>query len=300
MNLPTSFTTTIRNTFGEDGKRWLAELPDLLAEVSRRWELTLGEPFLLSYNYVCAATRADGTPAVLKIGVPNRELSSEIAALRLYTGEGACRLYESDPEAGMLLLERLLPGTMLCDYADDETQTAIAAEVMKRIWRPAPEGEPLIILKSWFDELAGLRPRFGGGTGPFPKGIVEQVERIIPELFAASSPPMLIHGDLHHFNILSSARGWLAIDPKGVIGPPEYEVGPLLINPWDELKGADAVRISERRIAILAECLDFDRQRIRAWAIAHSVLSAWWDLEENGAGVEYSIACAEIFNQVKV
>lgn len=300
MNLPTSFTTTIRNTFGEDGKRWLAELPDLLAEVSRRWELTLGEPFLLSYNYVCAATRADGTPAVLKIGVPNRELSSEIAALRLYDGEGACRLYESDPEAGILLLECLLPGTMLCDYADDETETAIAAEVMKRIWRPAPEGEPLITLKSWFDELAGLRPRFGGGTGPFPKGIVEQVERLIPELFAASSPPLLIHGDLHHFNILSSARGWLAIDPKGVIGPPEYEVGPLLINPWDELKGADAVRISERRIAILAECLDFDRQRIRAWAIAHSVLSAWWDLEENGAGGEYSIACAEIFNQVKV
>ncbi|MBU2609545.1 MAG: aminoglycoside phosphotransferase family protein [Chloroflexi bacterium] len=296
MNLPTSFTTTIRNTFGEDGKRWLAELPDLLAEASRRWELTLGEPFLLSYNYVCAATTADGTPAVLKIGVPNRELSSEIAALHLYDGEGACRLYESDPEAGMLLLERLLPGTMLCDYADDETQTAIAAEVMKRIWRPAPEGEPLITLKSWFDELAGLRPRFGGGTGPFPKGIVEQVERLIPELFAASSPPLLIHGDLHHFNILSSARGWLAIDPKGVIGPPEYEVGPLLINPWDELKGADAVRISERRIAILAECLDFDRQRIRAWAIAHSVLSAWWDLEENGAGGEY----AGIFNQVKV
>ncbi|MDI6769490.1 MAG: aminoglycoside phosphotransferase family protein [Anaerolineales bacterium] len=121
MNLPTSFTTTIRNTFGENGKRWLAELPDLLAEASHRWELTLGEPFLLSYNYVCAVTRADGTPAVLKLGVPNRELSSETAALRLYDGEGACRLYESDPEAGMLLFERLFPGTMLCDYADDET-----------------------------------------------------------------------------------------------------------------------------------------------------------------------------------
>ncbi|MFH1907202.1 MAG: aminoglycoside phosphotransferase family protein [Chloroflexota bacterium] len=274
MNLPTSFTTTIRNTFGEDGKRWLAELPDLLAEASRRWDLTLGEPFLLSYNYVCAVTRADGTPAVLKLGVPNRELSSEIAALRLYDGEGACRLYESDPEAGMLLLERLLPGTMLCDYADDETQTAIAAEVMKRIWRPAPEGEPLITLKSWFDELAGLRPRFGGGTGPFPRQLVETAEGLIHELFAEPFTPVVLHGDCHHFNILNSERGWLAIDPKGVIGPPEYEVGPLLINPWDELKSADAVRISERRIAVLAERLDFDRQRIRAWAITHSVLSA--------------------------
>ena len=74
-----------------------------------------------------------------------------------------------------------------------------------------------------------------------------------------------------------------------------------MLNPWDKFtQFPDTVRISERRIAILAECLDFDRQRIRAWAIAHSVLSAWWDLEENGAGGEYSIACAGIFDQVKV
>lgn len=307
MKLPPSFTTTIRNTFGEDGKRWLADLPALIDEAAQRWGLTDITPVgNLSYNFVAYAKRPVSPlrfaqDVVLKIGVPNRELSSEIAALRLYNGEGACRLYKSDPEAGMLLLERLLPGAMLCDYADDETQTAIAAEVMKRIWRPAPGGEPLITLKGWFDELASLRPRFGGGTGPFPRQLVETAEGLIHELFAEPFTPVVLHGDCHHFNILNSERGWLAIDPKGVVGAAEYDPAPLLLNPWDKFtQFPDAVRISERRIANLAERLDFDRQRIRAWAIAHSVLSAWWDLEENGAGGEYSIACAEIFNQVKV
>jgi len=126
-------------------------------------------------------------------------------------------------------------------------------------------------------------------------------EALIPELFAMSSAPMLIHGDLHHFNILSSERGWLAIDPKGVVGPPEYETGPLLINPIPEfLRGPDAVRRTERRIAILSEQLGFERERIRAWGICHAVLSAWWDLSNNNAGWEYAIRCAEIFLETRV
>ena len=122
LNLPPVFVKNVTQAF-PNGENWLADLPNLLAKASSRWELTLGEPFLLSYNYVCAARRADGTPAVLKIGVPNRELTSEINTLRVYDGQGACRLLEADAEAGMLLLERLQPGTMLLTLEDDDTAT---------------------------------------------------------------------------------------------------------------------------------------------------------------------------------
>jgi streptomycin 6-kinase len=244
---------------------------------------------------------------VLKIGVPNPELTSEMAALRLFNGDGAARLLEADPERGMCLLEQLLPGEMLAALADDDQRTHIAADVMLRLWKPVPVGEPaprdlpFIKLSDWFAGLDGVRPHFGGGTGPFPQRILEMAEALIPELFAASSPPLLIHGDLHHFNILSSGRGWLAIDPKGVVGPPEYEVGPLLINPIpDFLRGEAAVRQAERRIAILSERLGFAPQRIRDWAICHAILSAWWDIEDSGEGSEYAIACAEVYGQVKV
>ena len=75
---------------------------------------------------------------MLKMGVPNRETISEMAALRLFNGEGACRLLECDEERYWMLLERLNPGVMLPRWRDDEEATHIAAEVMKKIWRPIP------------------------------------------------------------------------------------------------------------------------------------------------------------------
>jgi streptomycin 6-kinase len=122
------------------------------------------------------------------------------------------------------------------------------------------------------------------------------VEETLPRLYTESSPPCLIHGDFHQFNILSSEHGWLAIDPKGVIGHPEYEVGPLMINPWDSFLNGTNPRVqTERRLSILSERLGFPRQRLLDWALCHAVLSAWWDTQPDGTGGEYSLRCAELF-----
>jgi len=299
LDLPSVFVRNIRSAFPADGERWLRELPSLLERAAGRWDLSLGEPFLLSYNYVCAARRRDGPQAVLKIGVPNRELAGEINALRLYAGRGACRLLEADADEGMLLLERLQPGTMLATLTDDDRATGIAADVLRTIRRPAPPPDGFITLRSWFDALQKLRPRFDGGTGPFPEHAVSAVEDLLPGLFAASTGDVLLHGDFHQFNILLSERGWLAIDPKGVIGPAGYEVGPLLMNPWGKIPPeAAAVRRTRRRLDILSGRLDLDRRQLRDWALCHSLLSAWWDLAEDGSGGEYSRAWIEIFLKV--
>jgi streptomycin 6-kinase len=296
MNLPSSFVNNITSAFGDVGRQYLEDLPDLLAGAARRWDLTLHEPFLLSYNYVCAATRTDGSPVVLKIGVPNPELTSEIQALRLYAGKGACSMLESDAKAGMLLLERLHPGTMLATLDDDDKATEIAAEVMKAIQHPVPVGNGFLSLHGWFDELKNLRPRFGGSTGPFPERTVSIVEQMIGSLFAENRPQVLLHGDFHHFNILLSERGWLVIDPKGVCGPAEYEIGPFLLNPWGKIPdGSEAIKRTQRRISILADRLGFDRKKLLAWATCFSLLSSWWDTAEDGSGGEYSLAWTEIF-----
>jgi streptomycin 6-kinase len=295
LNLPSEFIKNITTCFPE-GADWLDRLPGLLEEAARRWDLALGAPFLLSYNYVCAAIQRDDSQAVLKIGVPNRELTSEIHTLRLYNGQGACRLLKADAAKGMLLLERLRPGTMLATLKDDDRATEIASDVMKMIHRPAPEQEGFISLQGWFDELRGVRTLFGGKTGPFPERSFQIAEDLIGGLFAGDPPQVLLHGDFHHFNILSSERGWLVIDPKGVTGPAEYEVGPLLINPFNiTLEENEAILRTQRRIAILSERLGFDRKRLRAWAICHSVLSSFWDMAEDGSGGESARAWTEIF-----
>ena len=318
------FIRTIENGYGEDGKQFVTNLPVLVEECSQRWSLTDVRPVPnLSYNFVAFAKRRSpalplGRSAqdevVLKIGVPNRELTSEMAALRLFNGEGACRLIDSDEEKGVLLLERLKPGVMLSTMEDDEEATRIAAQVMLNIWKPleslesvstlaqeqAPVLQKFIRLSDWFNGLRRLRAMFNGGTGPLDEKLVDRVDASVKDFFAENHKPVLMHGDFHHFNILSSERGWLVIDPKGVIGPAGYEVGPFLMNPWgDLLNGSNYRLMMKRRIDILHEELGFERERLREWGLAHAVLSAWWSIEENGDW-RYAASFAEMIAELRL
>ena len=294
MNLPPEFISNIQNTFQEDGHTFLKSLPDLINEASARWGLTDVQPSSnLSYNFVAFAKRGD-EQVVLKMGVPSSDMESEIATLRLFNGEGACRLIDYDEEKYWMLLERLRPGVMLSTLKDDEEATHIAADVMQKIWRPAPKDDVFIRLSDWFDGLKSLRSMFNGGTGPLSEKLVERVEHSVKNFLTENHKPVLMHGDFHHFNILSSERGWLVIDPKGVIGPAGYEVGPLLINPWgDLLSGNNYRQMTKRRIDILHERLGFEHERIREWGLAHAVLSAWWSIEDHGDW-HYALAFAEM------
>ncbi len=107
-----------------------------------------------------------------------------------------------------------------------------------------------------------------------------------------------MHGDFHHFNILKSERGWLAIDPKGVIGPAGYEIGPLMINPWNSLSDGISLKVqTKRRIDIFRERLGWEREKIIQWSVAHAVLSAWWDFQDD-MDWEYSLNCAKVFSEI--
>lgn len=296
MQFPEPFASNIKHSFGEAGETFLASLPRLIEEASQRWQLTDVQPVSnLSYNFVAFAMRGRDK-VILKMGVSNRELVSEIEALKLFNGDGACQIMDCDEAKGFLLIEQLQPGTMLADLEDDDERTQIAIQVMQKIWRPAPETGKFIRLEDWFGELRNIRPSFNGMTGPYPKELLERVEAFLPELFAEEHH--LIHGDFHHFNILSSERGWLAIDPKGVIGPCGYEVGPLMRNMWESSMNSAQFEVrSKRRVDLLHNELGWEREKILQWSTAHAVLSSWWDYP-NGDW-EYSLRCAKIFSGLK-
>src|SRR5207244_12927321 len=113
------------------------------------------------------------------------------------------------------------------------------------------------------------------------------------DLLASMSEPALLHGDLHYGNILADGpHSWRAIDPKGLVGEPAYEVGAVLLN--EIPAGAAAAPILARRVDQLAEALGFDRARPRGWGLAQAVLSAWWSFEDHGHGWEPAITCAEL------
>lgn len=101
----------VLGAWGKDGVRWLADLPRIMHELACDWQLTIGEPYELSYHYITAVTCADGTRAVLKLGVPGGgSLAEDAPALKAFAGRGAVRLLRSDLGRGALLLERITPG----------------------------------------------------------------------------------------------------------------------------------------------------------------------------------------------
>jgi streptomycin 6-kinase len=301
--IPDEFAARMIALYAAAGSAWLKRLPALIADCERRWSLTIQPPFdNLSYNYVAPAIRDDGTAVVVKLGVPNPEQLTEIAALRLYAGRGIVRLLDADSALGIMLLERLAPGTPLSRMADDEQATAIAAQVMRELWRPVPPEHSFPSVARWAAGLSRLRTHFDGGSGPIPAALVAQAEALFAELLGSAAAPVLLHGDLHHDNILAATRQpWLALDPKGVVGEPAYEVGALLRNPMPHLLTMpQPSRILARRIDQLAEALGFDRARIHGWALAQAVLSVWWSYEDGDTDLAAGIACAEYLAAINV
>lgn len=273
----TGMDTLARNVsraFGADGRRWLATLPALRAEVARDWGLTLGPPFPLSFHWVAPA----GPDAVLKLGPPGAEhLLREAAALDAYRGDGAVPLLAHDPARGALLLGRASPGTMLRDLVpdrDDEATAAIAA-VARRLHRvEAPAGLPDV--RTLGDDLAAHRTRYGDAD-PLPRGYVDAAAELLTDLCDSATRRVLLHGDLHHDNVLRAADGWAAIDPHGWVGDPGFDAGPALYNPdpWrTDSPPAPA------RVEVLADGLGEPVERISAWGFVAAVVSEVWNADE--------------------
>ena len=301
-----TFQRRMINVFGDNGRRWLEALPSIIDDYADRWWLRIGPPLALSYNYVAPATRADGTQAIFKCGVVanNSTIRTEIAALQHWNGDGAVRVLEADADAGVCLLERLSPGKEIVEL-DDVESTQIAAGLMRRLWKPLPAEHAFPTLQDWGEAFAQLRERHSGTTGPLPTFLIERGEALYWNLVGSQAEPIVLHGDLHHFNILSAQREpWLIIDPHGVVGEPAFEVGPWLRNTVGSPNGPhahlyllnqpNARAVLKRRLEDFSGLLGIERQRLRDWGIAFCALSACWSNESNHQdGWEQALAVAE-------
>lgn len=300
LSIPANFSRAIADHHDQAGREWLARLPALVATLANRWKFEFGQPFEdLAHSYVMPVTLTDGTAAVLKAAFPGRALDLEVAALRAFAGRGVVRLFDADTSGGAILIERLDPGTPLTKLGD-EAAINNAISVMREIRATPPAPGVFPTTAEWAAGLAHLRVRFGGGTGPFPAALVDAAERVFEELHSSATRSVLLHGDLHHGNILAATRrSWLAIDPKGVIGEPAYEVGALLRNPMpDLLRMPHVIRVQARRLDQLSDELDLDRRHAAAYAFAQAVLASWWQFEDHGGGWEPWIRCAELLQEL--
>jgi len=191
---------------------------------------------------------------VLKVGVPHRERVHEAEALRFWDGRGAVRLLAAAGH-NVLLLERCVPGTPL-----DPDDLGTAAAVLRALHRPAPAG------------FRGLAAEAGRWRHTIPvkdyePALVDRALGLIDELAPTQGEPVVLHQDLHAGNILRSARGWLAIDPKPLAGEREFDVVALARNARDPA----------RCVRELAARLELDAERAHGWAFVQALA---WDNAE--------------------
>jgi streptomycin 6-kinase len=264
----------LREVVGEGhpaGPAWLEQLPELIEECLGKWDLTLGETFPSTFSYVARVTRGDGTPAVLKLTLPEHEGAGEAEALQRWRGDGAVLALESRSDPAALLLELVEPGEPLSDRPVDEA-LPIALAIAERLWQPLEDGHGFRRLGDHFAEMLPL-------SEEDYSLVPDACDRdLFDEALAVYRSPRdeswLIHGDLHTANIRSSLRQpWLALDPAAPAGEREYELGWLLIDP--PRAGREPVpdrRELERRVELLVPGSGFERARILRWGFARGVI----------------------------
>ena len=282
MDIPNKLALKIRRVFGATGDDWLMIASGIVKRAIALWSLSdVSLSPVLSHNLVCFARSTEYGNVVLKVGVPHPELFREMAALRAYAGRHACKIYDCRDDLGALLLERIEPGQDLWQVTEHEERVSIAAELAFRLPIPAHLSSE-IPCHATVLQRAFTRTRAGGHSGHGIMNLVAAAEELMGVVYTASRSPMLLHGDLNHWNILrSSTEDWKAIDPQGFIGPRFLECGRFILNEIIDLDRRQIKNLLPPMIATFAQVMREDQLNIWRAAFLDAVLSTCWHYEDN-------------------
>ena len=256
------------------GKQWFFNLPNLTSEIAKKYKLTHLKPVNnLTYNYVLSGFQGS-QPVILKLSLDIDGLKREACALKAFAGFRVVTVCAEDD--GMLLLERAVPGGSLKTYFPEQDHAAmlITCDCVKRLHQaPIPNDHSFPSIEDWL--LALDKDIY------MPSQYLQKARKLRDELMATSATSVLLHGDLHHDNIIKNGNDWVVIDPKGVIGEPAFEVAAFIRNPIPQLFSHDDVKsIIERRIAQFSERLKLPAHRIRDWCYVQAVLAWVWAIDD--------------------
>lgn len=255
----------------DGNESWLDALPGVVDSLAQEWSLTIGSSFAGGHAALAVeATLADGTPAVLKIGVPGRNLGHEATALRLANGVGCAKLLGEDLARQALLLERL--GTPMYDIvADPASRHSLLCDVAVCLWRPIGPDIDLPTGADLAQQYADRLPQLWEQTGrPCSPATVADALNCMDSRRAAHDDrtAVLVHGDIHELNALQASDGtYKLIDPAGLRAEPACDLGTIVrCNPdlGDDLR---------TRTEQLASRTGVDATAIWEWGTIHRVVS---------------------------
>lgn len=259
-----------------------------------RWNLEpAGVPIRTHASQLLPVLHA-GQPAMLKLPEVEDERLGYLP-LDYWNGDGAARLLARSEHGEAMLIERATGSRSLAAMArsgaeDDDEATVVLCDAIAALQKPrgpAPSG--LIPLETWFKDLFPMAQERGG--------ILARSAAAANELLPAQREIVPLHADLHHDNVLDfEAKGWLAIDPKPVIGDRAFEYIILFCDPDlsdPEPSVATAPGRFERRLEIVLAKSGLERERLLKWILAWCGLSAAWFLGDEDPLSEINLAVAQ-------
>lgn len=255
---------------------WLRDLPATVASLADEWGFTLDRRFDDSTEaFVAAVTLHDAGPAVLKLLVPRSTdaAQEEITVLRLAGGNGCVQLLRDDAARGALLLERL--GPSLHDLGlPIATRHEILCATAAALWRPAPDcGLPTGAEKGrWLIEH--IERLWEELDRPCSERAVQHAVECAEHRIAAHDDEraMLVHGDVHQWNVLRAGDGYKLVDPDGLLAEPEYDLGIVMREDPSDLLASSSVReeVALRAHRLAARC-GLDPMAIHEWGVVERV-----------------------------
>jgi streptomycin 6-kinase len=275
--IPPAFAALTAAREGAAGRRWLEQLPTLVAGLLTDWRLEpAGDPRHGQVALVLPVRRHTGEDCILKISWSDEETRHEPTALHAWAGRGAVLLLAVNYQRGAMLLERL-DASITLQHQPIAHALDVAASVLRQLHIPAPAGllTTTATAERWHHTLAHEWRRLGE---PGPARLIDTATVTCGHLAHDTAHPVLLHGDFHFANVLAGSRQpWNAIDPKPLTGAPEYDLLPLLRNRWDDIAASGhPTHAVHRRIDTLVEATGLDRTKAHAWAFVRSVDDALW------------------------
>lgn len=298
MHLNPTFIANIQDLYGETGEAWLKDLPSLLTQLGSKWNFRFIDVMPnLTYNFVGLVEMiSTGENAILKMGPTAKNIETEVRWLGCFDA-GVPQIYWHDENHDAFLMERLEPGQSLkalVKTGDDDTATRIICHTIRDLQSHQQKQAEFAHLSELAGSLSVLKNHLDEMT-------LSKAESLFHDLTTDRTQDVILHGDLHHDNILSCGSTWKVIDPHGYVGDPVFEVGAMIYNFWDYFPHDRSIaQVVERRLHILTEELVFDPQRIKAWAFCKAALSIAWTVEDHGTLPELEVEVLSAIDQAKI
>lgn len=282
LQLSAGFTAKINSVF-PNGQAWLEQLPQLFDHCVGQWQLSDIEfPSTLYYNFICFAQSARYGPVVLKMGIPRKDWYVEMDSMAYFDDRYMCRCYEASHELGAALLERIMPGYDLTAVKELSERARIAGELIRQVPAPVPDNTSFPTYVGWLD-TAFTKVRAARPGHEQLLRLADEAAVLFRTLPADEAGLRLLHGDLHHFNIIydKPQAKWRAIDPHGVIGYSCLEAGRFVQNQLGMEDDEEARKQALlQMVDILGHALQQPPRMILAGTFIDTVLSTCWTTED--------------------